>query len=205
MQGVPLACALLFGVRFAPSLPGGRRVPHPTLRPPDRLPLRRDELACDPTSSEAIGTAAIRVAAERAAFGGEAGRRRVLKVLGAATVAAAMDRVFPILRAQEAWAEGAGGPPEKKDLKIGFIADHLRHADHPGRADGVLRQARPERGRGATAGWAVVRDKALNGEYDATHMLSPMPLALTLGVGSNPCRSRCRRSRTSTARRSRWP
>ena len=37
-----------------------------------------------------------------------------------------------------------------------------------------------------TAGWAVVRDKALNGEYDATHMLSPMPLALTMGVGSQP-------------------
>jgi nitrate/nitrite transport system substrate-binding protein len=37
-----------------------------------------------------------------------------------------------------------------------------------------------------TAGWAVVRDKALNKEYDAAHMLSPMPLAITLGIGSNP-------------------
>jgi nitrate/nitrite transport system substrate-binding protein len=37
-----------------------------------------------------------------------------------------------------------------------------------------------------TAGWAVVRDKSLAGEYDAAHMLSPMPLAMTLGVGSNP-------------------
>ena len=55
--------------------------------------------ACDATPA----TDAIRTAAERAAFGGEAGRRRVLKVLGAATLAAAMDRVFPILRAEEAW------------------------------------------------------------------------------------------------------
>jgi nitrate/nitrite transport system substrate-binding protein len=37
-----------------------------------------------------------------------------------------------------------------------------------------------------TAGWAVVRDKTVNKEYDAAHMLSPMPLALTLGAGSNP-------------------
>ena len=37
-----------------------------------------------------------------------------------------------------------------------------------------------------TAGWAVVRDKALNGEYDAAHMLSPMPLAISMGAGSNP-------------------
>jgi len=35
-----------------------------------------------------------------------------------------------------------------------------------------------------TAGWAVVRDKTLNKEYDAAHMLSPMPLAITLGAGA---------------------
>ena len=37
-----------------------------------------------------------------------------------------------------------------------------------------------------TAGWAVIRDKTLNKEYDAAHMLSPMPLAITMGAGSNP-------------------
>jgi nitrate/nitrite transport system substrate-binding protein len=37
-----------------------------------------------------------------------------------------------------------------------------------------------------TAGWAVIRDKTLNKEYDAAHMLSPMPLAITLGAGANP-------------------
>ena len=37
-----------------------------------------------------------------------------------------------------------------------------------------------------TAGWAVIRDKTLNKEYDAAHMLAPMPLAISLGVGSNP-------------------
>ena len=36
-----------------------------------------------------------------------------------------------------------------------------------------------------TAGWAVIRDKTINKEYDAAHMLSPMPIAITLGVGSN--------------------
>ncbi|MDB5867308.1 MAG: NMT1-like family protein, partial [Betaproteobacteria bacterium] len=37
-----------------------------------------------------------------------------------------------------------------------------------------------------TAGWAVIRDKTINKEYDAAHMLSPMPLAITLGVGAKP-------------------
>jgi len=35
-----------------------------------------------------------------------------------------------------------------------------------------------------TAGWAVIRDKTLNKEYDAAHMLSPMPIAISLGVGA---------------------
>jgi nitrate/nitrite transport system substrate-binding protein len=30
-----------------------------------------------------------------------------------------------------------------------------------------------------TAGWAVVRDKVINKEYDASHMLSPMPMAMS--------------------------
>jgi nitrate/nitrite transport system substrate-binding protein len=37
-----------------------------------------------------------------------------------------------------------------------------------------------------TAGWAVIRDKTINREYDASHMLSPMPIAISLGLGSQP-------------------
>jgi nitrate/nitrite transport system substrate-binding protein len=37
-----------------------------------------------------------------------------------------------------------------------------------------------------TAGWALIRDKMINKEYDATHFLSPMPLAISMGAGSNP-------------------
>ena len=35
-----------------------------------------------------------------------------------------------------------------------------------------------------TAGWALIRDKMLNKEHDASHFLSPMPLAISLGLGS---------------------
>ena len=34
------------------------------------------------------------------------------------------------------------------------------------------------------AGWAMIRDWAVNKEVDAAHMLTPMPLAITLGAGS---------------------
>ncbi len=36
------------------------------------------------------------------------------------------------------------------------------------------------------AGWAMIRDWAVNKEVDAAHMLTPMPLAITLGAGSVP-------------------
>jgi nitrate/nitrite transport system substrate-binding protein len=36
-----------------------------------------------------------------------------------------------------------------------------------------------------TAGWALIRDNSLNDNYDAAHMLTPMPLAMTLGAGSS--------------------
>jgi nitrate/nitrite transport system substrate-binding protein len=36
------------------------------------------------------------------------------------------------------------------------------------------------------AGWAMIRDWAVNKEVDAAHMLTPMPLAITLGAGSQP-------------------
>jgi nitrate/nitrite transport system substrate-binding protein len=87
--------------------------------------------------------------------------------------------------AQEALAE-PGGVPEKKDLKVGFIpitcatpiimAAPMGFYARNGLNVEVVR----------TAGWAVVRDKSLNGEYDADHMLSPMPLAISMGAGSNP-------------------
>jgi nitrate/nitrite transport system substrate-binding protein len=37
-----------------------------------------------------------------------------------------------------------------------------------------------------TAGWALIRDKVINREYDASHMLAPMPIAMSIGVGSAP-------------------
>ena len=33
-------------------------------------------------------------------------------------------------------------------------------------------------------GWALVRDRMLNHELDASHMLAPMPLAISMGIGS---------------------
>ena len=77
------------------------------------------------------------------------------------------------------------GPLEKKDLKVGFIAitcaSPLIMADPLGfyKKEGLNVQLMK------TAGWALIRDKMINKEYDASHFLSPMPLAISMGLGSS--------------------
>jgi nitrate/nitrite transport system substrate-binding protein len=121
----------------------------------------------------------------RAMFPRDAARRAFLKGLGASTALAALAQFFPLKAATDAFAQGAGAI-EKKDLKVGFIpitcatpiimAQPMGFYARHGLNVEVIK----------TAGWAVIRDKTLNKEYDAAHMLSPMPLAITLGAGSTP-------------------
>ncbi|MET0631703.1 MAG: CmpA/NrtA family ABC transporter substrate-binding protein [Xanthobacteraceae bacterium] len=120
----------------------------------------------------------------RAVFPKDAARREFLKSIGASTALAALSQIFPLKTATEVFAQG--GAIEKKDLKVGFIpitcgtpiimAQPMGFYAKHGLNVEVIK----------TAGWAVIRDKTLNKEYDAAHMLSPMPLAITLGAGSNP-------------------
>ncbi len=120
----------------------------------------------------------------RAMFPKDAARRAFLKSVGASTALAALSQFFPLKTATEVFAQG--GPIEKKDLKVGFIpitcatpiimAHPMGFYSKHGLNVEVIK----------TAGWAVIRDKTLNKEYDAAHMLSPMPLAITLGAGSTP-------------------
>ncbi len=121
----------------------------------------------------------------KAVFGADPARRAFLRTVGTSTALAALSQFFPLAAAREAMAQ-APGPLEKKDLKIGFIpitcatpiimAHPMGFYSKNGLNAEVVR----------TAGWAVIRDKTLNKEYDAAHMLSPMPLAITMGAGSNP-------------------
>jgi nitrate/nitrite transport system substrate-binding protein len=126
----------------------------------------------------------VETAAVRALFPHDATRRRFLRAVGSATAMAAIHSVLPIGDLQAMAAEP--GPLEKTDLKIGFIpincATPLIMADPMGfYKDQGLNVTLIK-----TAGWALVRDKMLNGELDASHFLSPMPLAISMGLGSSP-------------------
>jgi nitrate/nitrite transport system substrate-binding protein len=121
----------------------------------------------------------------RAVFPRDAMRRAFLKGIGASTALAALSQFFPLKAATEAFAQGTGAI-EKKDLKIGFIPITCATPIIMAHPMGFYAKHGLNVEVIKTAGWAVIRDKTLNKEYDAAHMLSPMPLALTLGVGSNP-------------------
>ena len=159
-------------------------------------PMQRSGCACGQHKSQAEHEAAAKLdhdqrikrvvesAVVRAVFPNDMERRGFLQAVGGATAMAALSQFFPLGTAMEAFADT--GKIEKKDLKVGFIPITCAtpiimaqpmgfYAKHGLNVD-VVR----------TAGWAVIRDKTLNKEYDAAHMLSPMPIAISLGAGSNP-------------------
>jgi nitrate/nitrite transport system substrate-binding protein len=144
------------------------------------------QLQCDvPDSEDKRYEGVVASAVMRAVFPKEIARRAFLKSVGASSALAALSQFFPIKTATEVFAQGAG-KLEKTDLKVGFIpitcatpiimADPLGFYAKQGLKVEVVK----------TAGWAVVRDKTINKEYDAAHMLAPMPIAISLGLGSQP-------------------
>ncbi|MEQ1696038.1 MAG: CmpA/NrtA family ABC transporter substrate-binding protein [Hyphomicrobiaceae bacterium] len=124
----------------------------------------------------------VQSAVMRALFPNDLARRNFLKAVGGATAAAAIAQVFPVGLASEVLA--AGGPPEKKNLKVGFIPITCATPIIMAHPMGFYAKQGLDVEVVKTAGWAVIRDKTLNKEYDAAHMLSPMPLAMSLGLGS---------------------
>lgn len=126
----------------------------------------------------------IEAAAVRALIPHDATRRRFLRAVGMGTAAAAIASVMPLQSLQAMASER--GPLEMKKLRIGFIpincATPLIMADPMG----FYAEQGLEVSLRKTAGWSLVRDQMLNGELEASHFLAPMPLAISLGLGSRP-------------------
>lgn len=110
-------------------------------------------------------------------------RRNFMKAVGGGTMASILGTMLPMDSIKAAVKESTG-KLEKTKLSVGFVpitcatpiimAKPMGFYDKYGLDVDVIK----------TAGWAVARDKSLNKEYDASHMLTPMPLAMTMGAGS---------------------
>ena len=133
---------------------------------------------------EAYSNEFIEATLVKAIFPQDAVRRRFFKAVGKSTAMAAIASVLPVA-SKQAMAQEKQGALEKTNLKIGFIpitcATPLIMA-HP---LGFYSKQGLNVEVTKTAGWALIRDKMINKEYDATHFLSPMPLAISMGLGSN--------------------
>jgi nitrate/nitrite transport system substrate-binding protein len=140
-----------------------------------------DQLAC---GSEALHARVVESAVMRALFPQDELRRRFLHAVGAGTALSAISTLFPLGAAKEAFAQS--GKLEKQSVKIGFIPITCATPIIMSLPMGFYSRQGLNVDVVKTAGWAVIRDKTLNKEYDAAHMLSPMPLAISLGIGSNP-------------------
>jgi nitrate/nitrite transport system substrate-binding protein len=139
--------------------------------------------ADDPFGDEAVIGRVVEQVVMRALFPVDATRRAFLSAIGATTAAAAVAGAFP-LRAAKAFAADKAGPLEKTKLKIGFVPITCATPIIMAHPMGFYKKYGLDVDVIKTAGWAVSRDKSLSGEYDASHMLTPMPLAISLGAGS---------------------
>jgi len=131
---------------------------------------------------EAYSNEFIEASLVKAIFPHDAQRRLFLRAVGKGTAMAAIASVLPVASLQAMAQEKR--TLEKTDLKVGFIpitcATPLIMAHPLGfyEKEGLKVEVTK------TAGWALIRDKVINKEYDASHFLSPMPLAMSLGLGS---------------------
>ena len=160
-----------------------------------RLTLKRGGCSCgnhhdqathdaEAPSGEVAITRAVEGAVMRALFPEDAQRRAFLRSVGGATALAAVSQFLPTKFVAEAFAQVA--KPEKTDLKVGFIPITCATPIIMAKPMGFYEKQGLNVEVVKTAGWAVIRDKTLNKEYDAAHMLAPMPIAISLGVGSTP-------------------
>jgi nitrate/nitrite transport system substrate-binding protein len=147
-----------------------------------------DDHCCDALPADAGSEPGLRhrieTAVLRAMLPDTATRRSFLRAVGSATASAAIAQAFPVTTATELLAQT--GPLEKSKLAVGFIpitcatpiimAAPLGFYAKQGLNVEVVK----------SAGWAIVRDKAINKEFDAAHMLAPMPIAISMGLGSAP-------------------
>lgn len=151
------------------------------LSPDDQAFLRNREITG--ANKDLVVARALESSVMRGLFRTDNSRRAFLRKVGVGSAAALITQFFPLQNLQ-AMAEEASKKLEKKKLKIGFVPITCATPLVAGHALGFYQKYGLDVEIIKTAGWAVARDKCLNGEYDGSHLLFPMPSAMSLGLGS---------------------
>ncbi|MFY0615062.1 MAG: ABC transporter substrate-binding protein [Hyphomicrobiaceae bacterium] len=141
------------------------------------------EAVPDWDDEEAVVSRVVETAVMKGLFGNDVSRRSFLQAVGATTAVAAVSQFFP-LDEVKARVLDAKGPLEKTKLNVGFVPITCATPIIMAAPLGFYKKYGLDVDVIKTAGWAVSRDKSLSGEYDAAHMLTPMPLSISVGSGS---------------------
>ncbi|QJR13872.1 CmpA/NrtA family ABC transporter substrate-binding protein [Usitatibacter palustris] len=144
---------------------------------------RHASKAAHEADAEVLSNQALETAVLKALFPRDGERRKFLRAVGANAAMGAIASLFP-LGALQAMAQEKG-KLEKKDVKIGFIPITCATPLIMSLPLGFYEKQGLNVSLVKTAGWALIRDKVQNKEYDASHLLAPMPLAMSMGAGSN--------------------
>ncbi|MCU7941600.1 MAG: ABC transporter substrate-binding protein [Candidatus Thiodiazotropha sp. (ex Cardiolucina cf. quadrata)] len=135
-------------------------------------------------SSEDVMDRVIESAVVRGIFGhDDMSRRDFMRLVGGGAFAAMLGSMLPMDQLKAAIKDNLG-KPEKSKLKVGFVPITCATPIIMAHPMGFYAKYGLDVDVIKTAGWAVARDKSLAKEYDASHMLTPMPLAITMGSGS---------------------
>ena len=149
----------------------------------DRQP--KSVVTDSPLLTDAAASPATEIASDTALIGtsGETpSRRDFLKKAGVLSAAAGIMSFIPDAVRNAAWAAGSDAP-EKKEIKIGFIpltdcsSVVMASVMEFDKKYGIKIIPTKE------ASWAAVRDKLVNGELDAAHVLYGLIYGVQMGVG----------------------
>lgn len=150
-----------------------------------RTELTQDSWPPSATSEEYFGRAVRESLIDAVLKNAGPSRRQFLVALGATALTALIEEILPLGKMVSFAAEPAG-KLEKTNLSVGFIPITCATPIIMAEPLGFYKKHGLNASVKRAAGWAMIRDWAINGEVDAAHMLTPMPLAITLGAGSVP-------------------
>jgi nitrate/nitrite transport system substrate-binding protein len=111
-------------------------------------------------------------------------RRRDFLIKVAAAAAVVTLTGCPSQEAAKAPEQTSAKPEKTGPLSVGFISISCASPLIMAEAQGFYKKQGLEVNLVKMKGWPAVRDSIIAGELDAYHMLSPMPIAMTLGLGS---------------------
>ncbi len=155
-----------------------------------------------PPARTAASAGVVENAVMRAIFPVDAERRAFLKAVGAST-AGRLGHDLPRLARRPMSGAGRADRKEGSQGRVhpDTCATPIHIMAHPWASIRSRAQCRSDQ----DGGLGGDPRQTLNKEYDAAHMLAPMPLAISSASARTRRPSRCRRWRTSTARPSPWP